>query len=115
MRKAVRYIVLVIDILQISCIFHGMMLITMQIKPLYKFFRTLAMGLAAPVVFSRIFYLPYIIAPILIVLYCFCIIQNIKSNIIISRKLKIFEIVLWIIYIIEMIFLENLFLNLLWF
>ena len=80
----------------------------------YLFFKGASLTLALPMFFMRIIYLQYILFGILAV---FSVIHytKVKKNHTIVKKRVFIDCVLWVITVFELIFLEEYFLNIMWF
>ncbi len=112
LEKIVRILHTILCALHLGCLFFGLMKATGGGNVPYKIFRwfNLLPFFVLPMFFMRIFYLQYIIFGLIaifdIIIYIYKITE--KS---IDKKLLIYDVVLWIITIGELLFLEDYFLN----
>ena len=111
--KITRIAYIVLCILSIGSIFYELMVLFMD-TPAYGFFRSLNLSFSMPMFFMRLAYLQYIIFGILTVLSVLIYIKKIRNNIV-TKKLLCLDILLWLIILIELIFTEEYFLNILYF
>jgi len=113
------------DIMQISCIFHGLILLAIKLDPilsdkaydiLYSMFKYLSIATTLLILlFAKMYYISYIIPFVLIGLYIYSLTKEKKAELKVSAKMKIYEIALWLLYIVELLFYESLFQNIMWF
>ena len=100
------------DIVFLPCLFFGMMLLTLKIDalyPLYGIFRSLSLNMLP--VLLRMCYASYIIAAVLVILYVWCLVSCKRDGITVEKSVKIREAIYWSIFIIEMLFHETHFQN----
>lgn len=108
--KAVIIIQLIFCLLNISCLFFGIMSAFGGGNTGYSIFRSLCLTFSIPAVVIRIAYMQYIIFGAIAVFDVFKYASNIKNKRV-SKKYLLADIALWIITIFELIFLEDMFYN----
>lgn len=84
-----------------------------RVHILYPMFKGIVSGFSLPVLFMRSIYLQYILSGTFIILYIIIYGYQIKNKCV-NQKLLIADIILWSITTVELIFVEPVYLNLLW-
>ena len=113
--KIVRVVHTVLCALHLGCLFFGLMKATGGGNVAYRIFRwfNLLAIFVIPMFFMRVFYLQYIILGLIaisdIIIYVH---KDLKKAF--NKKTIIYDVVLWIISISELLFLEEYYLNILW-
>ncbi|MBQ8541276.1 MAG: hypothetical protein IJ435_07360 [Clostridia bacterium] len=111
MRKIARIALIISDIIHLPCVSYGLMLLTLKVNELhdswYAIFRQGSFHFLLCGFWLRAFYLSYIIFAAIIGLYAFSVVKDIRNKVKIPGKIIALEIILWIIFAIEIIFLEG--------
>lgn len=111
--KVIRISYIVLCILNIGSIFFELMVLCIG-TPLYRVFRSLCLWCSMPMFFMRMAYLQYIIFGILSVFSVLIYIGKIKNHLV-TKKILFIDIALWLIILVELIFTEQYFINILYF
>ena len=111
--KVIRIIHSVLCVLNLGSIFYALMVCSIGTS-LYAVFRRLSLAFSIPLLFMRFAYLQYIVFGVLALFTIIKYIVFVKNKEFSKRNILV-DIVLWIIAIIELIYLENAFESILWF
>ncbi len=101
-------------LLNIGSVFFGVMAVSGGGNEIYRIFRSLSLSCALPMVFMRLFYLQYIVFGLIAV---FSLVNNYRKiqNKSMRRRTIAVECTLWIVAAIELLYLEQYYINIIWF
>ena len=110
--KTVRIIHTVLCVLHLGCLFFGLMKATGGWNIPYRIFRWFSLNtiFVFSMFFMRVFYLQYIVLGLIAIADIVIYIHK-AVNKVIDKKTLIYDVTLWVITIIELIFLEEYYLN----
>lgn len=106
--RNIRILHIILCLLNIGCLFFGIMVMFRGGNEGYRIFRDLNIGFCTPMFFMRLFFLQYIVFSVIAVLYAKIYIYKVKNKSL-NKKILCLDIVLWTLAIVELFFLEDYF------
>lgn len=115
-RKISRILLFISDILYLPCLEFAVFnfIACSSFRYGYAALQRITVGLNLPMCFLRIYYIPYIFAAFVFCFYIIGIEVCINQKIAISKKSIIIDLVCWIIFIAELLYIEPSFNALMW-
>lgn len=116
LEKIIRIVHTILCFLNLGCLFFALMKLSGGGNVPYRIFRwfNLLFIFVVPMFLMRLAYLQYVLFGIIAVLDVVIYVHKIKNKTV-DKKHLLYDILLWIITFGELIFLEEYFLNILWF